>query len=310
MNPITPARSLDLRSLPTWDRHVRIFAAFDELRDGTVLTVITDHEPRPLRLQFEQVHPDEFVWDQRQVGIGRWEVRLRRARPVPGRRAFLLRCALLCDASEDTVSAIDQRSTERNFDARELIVEQDTQWPYLGLLRSGALAAVVGSANGREQRLFDILPGDTVGDIETLDGGRALARIAVTSAVAHVVLIPRGIVLSALLVDGVFARKLATICAQRARILGTQFLSHVAQPAISRVAAALLPYASPDVGLTPACEPLQRMTQNQLAIIAGTAKEVAARAIAELEAAGALQRTEGHIARIDRAKLQTYVTEQ
>lgn len=179
-----------------------------------------------------------------------------------------------------------------------------------GLLRSGTLAAVVGSANGRDRHLFDILPGDTVGDIETLDGGRTLARIAVTSAVAHVVLIPRGIVLSALLADGVFARRLATICAQRARSLGAQFLSHVAQPAISRVAAAILPYASPDVGLSPAFEPLQRMTQNQLAIIAGTAKEVAARAIAELEAAGVLQRTEGHIARIDRAKLQTYVTEQ
>ena len=48
---------------------------------------------------------------------------------------------------------------------------------------------------------------------------------------------------------------------------------------------------------------------NQPAIIARTAKEVAARAIAELEAAGALQRTEGHITRID-AELKTYVAEQ
>jgi len=39
-------------------------------------------------------------------------------------------------------------------------------------------------------------------------------------------------------------------------------------------------------------------------------EEVAARAIAELEAAGALQRTERHIAQIDRAKPQKYVTEQ
>jgi uncharacterized protein (DUF2249 family) len=309
MNRITPARSLDLRSLPTWDRHARIFVAFDELRDGAALTVITDHEPRPLRLQFEQLYPDGFVWDQRHLGIARWEVSLRRALPIPDQRAFLRRCALLCDASEETVTAIGRHSTERSFDRHEVIAEQDTQWPYLGLLRSGTLAAVVGSANGRDRNLFDILPGDTVGDIETLDGGRTLARIAVTSAVAQVVLIPRGIVLSALLADGMFARKLATICAQRVRLLGAQ-LSHVAQPAISRVAAAILPYASPDAGLSPAFEPLQRMTQNQLAIIAGTAKEVAARAIAELEAAGALQRTEGHIARIDRAKLQMYVAEQ
>jgi CRP/FNR family transcriptional regulator len=309
MNPINPARSLDLRSLPTWERHSRIFVAFDQMREGMALTVITDHEPRPLRLQFERLYPDEFVWDQRHLGIARWEVSLRRALPIPDQRAFLRRCALLCDANEETVSAIDQRSIARNFNATEVIIEQDTQLPYLGLLRSGTLAAVVGAANGRDRQLFDILPGDTIGDIETIDGGRSLAHIAVTSAAAHVVLIPRGIVLSALLEDGVFARKLATICAQRVRLLGAQ-LSHVTQPAVSRVAAAILPYASPDAGLSPAFDALQRMTQNQLAIIAGTAKEVAARAIAELEAGGALQRTEGHIARIDRAKLQTYVVEQ
>ena len=49
------------------------------------------------------------------------------------------------------------------------------------------------------------------------------------------------------------------------------------------------------------------MTQAQLALTAGTAKEVAARAIAELEAAGAIQRARGRIARIDRCKLDAFV---
>jgi CRP-like cAMP-binding protein len=182
-------------------------------------------------------------------------------------------------------------------------MEQDAHWTYLGFLRSGALSAIIGSAIGRDQHLFDILPGDTLGDIETIDGGRTIARIAVTSAVAHVVVIPRGIVLSASLADAVFARKLATICAQRARMLSSHLSTHVAYPAIARVAAAILPYAAPDEGLVTPLEALQRITQSQLAVIAGTAKEVAARAVAELEAAGALERTQGHIARIDRAKL-------
>jgi CRP-like cAMP-binding protein len=217
--------------------------------------------------------------------------------------------ALLCDASEETISMFDQRSTERSLNAQETLMEQDAQWPYLGFLRSGALSAIAGSAIGRDQHLFDILPGDTVGDIETIDGGRTIARVAVTSAVARVVVIPRGIVLSALLVDVVVARKLATICAQRARILGSHLSTHVAYPAIARVAAAILPYAAPDEGLVTPSEALARMTQSQLAVIAGTAKEVAARAVAELEAAGALERTQGHIARIDRAKLQAFVPE-
>jgi DNA-binding GntR family transcriptional regulator len=47
------------------------------------------------------------------------------------------------------------------------------------------------------------------------------------------------------------------------------------------------------------------MTQAQLAATAGTAKEVAARALAELEAAGAIKRAKGRIALADRQRLQS-----
>ena len=76
-------------------------------------------------------------------------------------------------------------------------------------------------------------------------------------------------------------------------MLSSHLSTHVAYPAIARVAAAILPYAAPDEGLVTPLEALQRITQSQLAVIAGTAKEVAGRAVAELEAAGALERTQG-----------------
>ena len=305
-------RSLDVRAIPTWDRHPRIFAAFAGLHDDASLTLITDHEPRPLRLEFEQRHPGEFVWEQRQVGVGRWEVGLRRLPLIDdtiGQRSFFRRCPLLSDVSEETLCNFDRRASEQTIGKGESIVEQDAQWPYLGFLKAGLLSAIMGSATGREQNLFDVLPCDTFGDLETVDGGRTLARIVVASTVARVVLIPRGIVISAMIADSTLAQKFAVVCAQRSRVLGARFSTYVAHPAISRVAAAILPYASPDAGLSPTLEPLQRMTQNQLAVIAGTAKEVAARAIAELEAAGALERMQGHISRIDRAKLQTFIPE-
>ncbi len=56
----------------------------------------------------------------------------------------------------------------------------------------------------------------------------------------------------------------------------------------------------PDAGLTPSLQPLRRITQTQLAATAGAVKEVAARAVAELEAVGALQRAKGRIALVDR----------
>ncbi len=123
----------------------------------------------------------------------------------------------------------------------------------------------------------------------------------------RVVVFPAGIVLAAMACDVHFARRLAAVGAQRARALAERLCEHSAQRAIARVALAILPYASPDAGLTPSLEPLRRMTQAQLATIAGTAKEVAARAIAELEAVGALQRARGRIARVDRHILQHFL---
>lgn len=45
------------------------------------------------------------------------------------------------------------------------------------------------------------------------------------------------------------------------------------------------------------------MTQSQIAAAAGTVKDVAARAISELQHRGALRRERGHIAYLDRVRL-------
>jgi DNA-binding transcriptional regulator YhcF (GntR family) len=54
----------------------------------------------------------------------------------------------------------------------------------------------------------------------------------------------------------------------------------------------------------PANLPSLRLTQ--IATATGTVKEVAARAVAELERAGAIRRVRGRIALIDRAKLAAF----
>lgn len=299
---------LDVRELPTWERHPRIFSAFEQLPADCVLTLVTDHEPRPLRLQFEQRLSGTFVWEQRRIGSGRWEVALRRPRTAPSEiGAFFRQCPLLCDAADDTIEQIERHAAERSYERNATIAEQDAHWPYVGFVRTGRLAAIVTSENGRDQNIGDFLPHDAFGAVEAVDGGRMLSRIACASPQAHAVMLPRGILLTAVAADPAIARKLAIDCAQRARGLAERFVTLVSHPAIARVAAALLPYAAPDAGLVPTLAPLQRMTQSELAAVAGTAKEVAARAVAELEEAGALRRAHGHISHIDRARLQAFV---
>ncbi|ELZ02106.1 DUF2249 domain-containing protein [Natrialba aegyptia] len=45
--------TLDVRELPPADRHPKIHAVFDELDPGESLTLVNDHEPKPLFYEFK-----------------------------------------------------------------------------------------------------------------------------------------------------------------------------------------------------------------------------------------------------------------
>lgn len=54
--------SLDLRDIPPAERHPKIFEAFDALESSEALTLINDHDPKPLFFQM-QAEIDEFDAD-------------------------------------------------------------------------------------------------------------------------------------------------------------------------------------------------------------------------------------------------------
>lgn len=45
--------TLDVRDVPPAERHPKIHAAFEELGGGESLTIINDHEPKPLFYEFQ-----------------------------------------------------------------------------------------------------------------------------------------------------------------------------------------------------------------------------------------------------------------
>jgi CRP-like cAMP-binding protein len=96
---------------------------------------------------------------------------------------------------------------------------------------------------------------------------------------------------------------LGALLAQRQRELSAKLSSQSALPIVGRVARVLLPHAMAERGLSPAMPALASMTQSQIAAAAGTVKEVAARAIAELDERGLLKRERGHIRFLDRQGL-------
>ena len=71
---------LDVRPLVPRERHETIFQTFDDLRAGTGFLLVNDHDPRPLRYQFEAEHAGEFTWDYLESGPSVWRVRVGRVR--------------------------------------------------------------------------------------------------------------------------------------------------------------------------------------------------------------------------------------
>lgn len=62
-------QTLDLRDVPPPERHPKIFDAFDALESGETLTLINDHEPRPLYYEMaaevEEFDEDGYEVEQR-----------------------------------------------------------------------------------------------------------------------------------------------------------------------------------------------------------------------------------------------------
>jgi uncharacterized protein (DUF2249 family) len=70
---------LDVRQVGHAQRHGLIFGAYRALRPGAGFALVNDHDPRPLRYQFEAQYAGEFTWDYLEAGPMLWRVRIGRA---------------------------------------------------------------------------------------------------------------------------------------------------------------------------------------------------------------------------------------
>ena len=69
-------RQLDVRVIPPREKHPAIFRTFDELAVDEAFVLINDHDPFPLRYQFNAERANEFTWDYLEQGPIVWRVRI------------------------------------------------------------------------------------------------------------------------------------------------------------------------------------------------------------------------------------------
>jgi uncharacterized protein (DUF2249 family) len=70
--------TLDLRPMPPFERHEKIFQAWESLKAGETLKIINDHDPKPLYYQFEAEYKDKYDWEYKQKGPKDWIVEIKK----------------------------------------------------------------------------------------------------------------------------------------------------------------------------------------------------------------------------------------
>ncbi len=299
------AGHLDVRGLPVWERPGRVFERFDHLSLGGSVTFVTEFEPRGLAGRFEQQRPGQARVESIRVADAEWRITLTRLEMERGAlsvASVLRRCSVFAGLDDAARSRLASVARERTIHRGQSLAEEGDEFPFLGIVWEGVLA--VSTTNlGRMRTFYEVFPFEIFGDVELFDHGLAMGRLVGLSKVVRCVLLPREAVRQLGVSRPEILLGIATVCAQRTRALAEALSAQGTQPIVQRIASVLLPYSAPDRGLSPAMAPLPSMTQSQLASAAGTVKEVAARAIAELETNGALRRERGHIRYLDRTRL-------
>jgi len=67
---------IDVRDIAPFERHRLIFERFAALQAGEAMELVNDHDPVPLRFQFEDRLPGRFDWAYLESGPELWRVRI------------------------------------------------------------------------------------------------------------------------------------------------------------------------------------------------------------------------------------------
>jgi CRP/FNR family transcriptional regulator len=199
----------------------------------------------------------------------------------------------------DDLIQVARVTVERHFDRGDLVIlEGDPGGPF-HFVRSGLIKVFKTSPDGKEQVLRLIAPGHTFNDVPALDGGPNPASAAamepsdlyVTSRDAlHQLILERPAVAEAAV------RSLASALRHLVALVEDLSFRHVT----ARVAKILLDQEA----LRGADKREHRLTQQEMAAMAGTAREMVGRALKELEGAGAIEMRQGRVVVRDLQRLR------
>ena len=171
---------------------------------------------------------------------------------------------------------------EKSADRAEMVLLEDESAENLYFVASGAMKVFKTSAEGKEQILSIVRPGESFNDVPIFDGG---PNAASARAMGPVLLygIKKNDMKAILRDHPQIALNVIRVLASRVRHLVSLVEDLSFRHVISRVAKILLEHVGGEVGRGP------RLTQQEMAAMAGTAREVVGRSLKALEEEGAIK---------------------
>lgn len=202
---------------------------------------------------------------------------------MPSASEFLRKLPYFEALGMSEIEQVSREVLELSFARGEVLFLEGEPCRGLYVVESGQVRIFKSSPEGREQVLLVAKPGDSFNDVPVFDGGPNPASASALEE-STVYLIPKETVL-ALLRDCPSARAILKLFAARLRHL-TMIVEDLSfRSVVGRLAKLLLELAVVEDGASP----VKRLTQDEMATMVGSVRDVIGRALRHIEKTGAIK---------------------
>jgi CRP-like cAMP-binding protein len=208
--------------------------------------------------------------------------------------ATLRRIPLFATLEQEDLAQVAALVIERHYGRGDIILLEGNPGGGLLYVQSGLVKVFKTSTGGREQVLRLVAAGYTFNDVPAFDGGPNPASAAAVEP-STIYLIQHTVLL-----------KLITTRPEMA-IAAVQTLASALRHLVSLVEDLSLRHVTARVAkilLDQEAQHTHHLTQQEMAALAGTVREVVARSLKELEVAGAIEARQGRVVVLDRERLR------
>lgn len=181
-----------------------------------------------------------------------------------------------------------------------IILHEGVPADALYIVRAGAVRVFKTSDQGHEQVLIVLGPGETFNDVPVFDGGPNPASVQADARRTSIYALPVAQISRLLATNARIQANVIRVLASRLRHMTALVENLSFHPTLQRVARLLLEESERNGGVV-------AMSQQEMAMRVGTAREVVSRALRELERRGAIAR-DARLVRVDAEAMQALLS--